>query len=258
MEIRSGRLIDIHTHILPGIDDGSRNLDETMALLREEYHQGIDLVVATPHFYAQEMTVKDFLQLRDEAYARTMARIAARQPESGGNRTGLSELQITRIPRLLCGAEVFYFPGIGKADQLHRLTIEGTKILLLEMPFTQWNDRIVEDVRQIILDQHLTILLAHMERFYQYQRDKRQMEQILRLPVWLQVNGGCLLDWKRRSLFARMVKTGKPIVLGSDCHNMTHRRPNLKEARELITRKYPGDLLGRLDQNAETLLQSQL
>ena len=60
-------MIDLHTHILPGIDDGSRDIDESMGLIAEEGRQGVSTIVVTPHFYAQEMSVKGFLERREES-----------------------------------------------------------------------------------------------------------------------------------------------------------------------------------------------
>ena len=230
---------DFHSHVLPGIDDGSRDIEETMELLAAEYRQGARRVIATPHFYAQEMPVGSFLRRRREALESVMDRIGGRED----------------MPELLCGAEVYYFPGMGKADQLCELTIQGTKILLLEMPFAQWTDHMTEDVRQIIQTQKLTVVLAHLERFYRFQKETDQIESILSMPVVIQVNGGCLLDWKRRRLFRRICEEGRPVILGSDCHNMRSRLPNLAEAREIIEKKYGAGLLRQFDQNADRLLE---
>lgn len=230
--------IDLHTHVLPCIDDGSHSLKETMALLKAEQQQGAAQVVATPHFYAQEMGVSEFLRKRKEAF-HSVCRELSGDPA---------------LPALRCGAEVYYFPGMGRAGQLPSLVIEGTRVLLLELPFTQWTDQIAEDVAQIVREQKLTVLLAHLERYVLFQKNRHPMEDILRLPVFVQVNGGCLLDWKRRRLFKRILETGKPVVLGSDCHNMRVRLPNLLEARELITKKFSPALLDQMDQNAEILL----
>ena len=230
---------DFHSHVLPGIDDGSRDIGETLELLAAEYSQGAGRVVATPHFYAQEMSVGNFLRRRREALETVLDRIGGRQD----------------MPELLCGAEVYYFPGMGKAGQLSELVIRGTNLLLLEMPFAQWTDHMVEDVRQIIQTQKLTVVLAHLERFYRFQKETEQIESILSLPVVIQVNGGCLLDWKRRRLFQRICKEGRPVILGSDCHNMRNRLPNLAQAREIIEKKYGTGLLGEFDQNADNLLE---
>ena len=201
------QIIDFHSHVLPGIDDGSRNIDESVKLLDMELEQGVTTVVATPHFYAQEVSVNHFLYRRKKAFEETIEHY---RPEEKGL-------------KLICGAEVYYFPGIGTASQLGELTMEGSRVLLLEMPFAQWTESIYEDVRQIIRTQELTVVLAHIERFFQFQKDIRYMEQMLELPVWLQVNGGCFMDWGRRRLFKKILKTGKPLLLGSDCHNIHSR-----------------------------------
>ena len=67
-------MIDFHTHILPGIDDGSRNIDMTVAMLSEEVSQGVTAVVATPHFYANRTSVAAFLERREKACAFTELR----------------------------------------------------------------------------------------------------------------------------------------------------------------------------------------
>ena len=52
--VYSETMIDFHTHILPGVDDGSKNLDESLQLLQMEQQQGIDIVVLTPHYYSSQ------------------------------------------------------------------------------------------------------------------------------------------------------------------------------------------------------------
>ena len=62
-------VIDFHTHILPGIDDGSSDLQMSMAMLNEERHQGVDVVVLTPHFYGSQESIDHFIHKRNKAYA---------------------------------------------------------------------------------------------------------------------------------------------------------------------------------------------
>ena len=87
-------VIDFHSHILPGVDDGSKNLEQSLAMLQMEAAQGIKRVVATPHFYAQHDKPEKFLRKREEAQ-RQLRQLISENP-------GLPELSI--------GAEVYYFP----------------------------------------------------------------------------------------------------------------------------------------------------
>ncbi len=61
-------LIDFHTHILPGIDDGSRNVEMSLRMLAAQREQQVDEIVATPHFYAQKDSVEEFLLRRQCSY----------------------------------------------------------------------------------------------------------------------------------------------------------------------------------------------
>ena len=231
-------MIDIHTHVLPGIDDGSSDLKETGLLLTEEKKQGVTTVVATPHFYAQRTSVAAFLEKREAAWERTC--------EWADSQDGM--------PKILKAAEVYYFPGMGKASALPDLTIEGTNVLLLEMPFAQWTRSVYQEVKEIIEKQKLTVLLAHLERFYEYQKDKSILEAVLDLPVYVQINAGSLLEWGKRRLDKKILDTGLPVVLGSDCHNMRHRKPNLAEGREMIRKKWGTQVLDLMDAAAGNLL----
>ena len=232
-------LIDFHTHILPGIDDGSRNPEETGSMLREELRQGVGTIVATPHFYAQHSSISDFLKKREEAFEKTISLMQDWET----------------VPKILKAAEVYYFPGMGRAEQLPSLALEGSNLLLVEMPFAQWTSGVYREVRDIIEKQRLSVLLVHMERYIPYQKDKSIMEDVLDLPVYLQINAGSLLNWKTRHIDKKVLKLGLPVVLGSDCHNMVHRPPNLQQGREMLTRKMGAALVQEMEETAERLLK---
>ena len=127
-------MIDVHCHILPGIDDGSRNTEESKALISEEMNQGINTIIFTPHFYAQRDSVGHFLEKRANSFSRLQSAVQF-------DKIGLK-------PHL--GAEVYYFGGIGKAEMVPELCVTGTDILLLEMPFGQWTKAVYEDVEQLV------------------------------------------------------------------------------------------------------------
>ena len=259
-------MIDLHTHILPGIDDGSRDIIMTQQMLLEERQQGIDTVVATPHFYADQMAVESFLRRREQAMDKVNSLLQSVQtapeqtePEQAAAASGQSRT----YPRILSGAEVYYFDGMGSAGMLGQLCLEGTNCLLLEMPFTQWTKSICRDVEEIIDRQGLRIILAHLERYVSFQKDKTWWDEILQLPVMIQLNAGSFLNSGMDAggmlggLFGgRLLRANKKhrfcmqllqqaqqtdrsdargsVLLGSDCHNITSRRPNLAAAREEI------------------------
>ena len=115
-------MIDFHSHILPGIDDGSKDVAESLAMLSALKEQGVDTVVATPHFYANHHSVEEFLRRRQKA----MDRLSAELSEGA--------------PTIVLGAEVRYYEGISHLQNLESLCIGDSKLLLLEMPFYKWTE----------------------------------------------------------------------------------------------------------------------
>ena len=243
-------MIDFHTHILPGIDDGSQDVDMTKAILLEEHKQGVGLIAATPHFYAHRMSVEGFLERRSKAMAQTQQICRSLEQEQGG-----------ALPEIMTGAEVYYFSGVGKAQAIPRLCIGDSRCLLLELPFEQWGTDVLKDVSDLISRQKLCIILAHIERYIGFQKDRSVWDEIMELPVLAQINAGSFLrkngilrpDKKKRFC---MNFLGEPpgTLLGSDCHNMTDRPPNVESARKFIAGYFGDKALAYMDEVAEKIL----
>lgn len=183
-------VIDFHSHILPGIDDGSRNVETSIGMLRMCKEHGVDIMIATPHFYADSNTVERFIDSRQKAYDKVMA-------------------ENMDIPQIIMGAEVAFFAGISRAEKTDALKVEGTDIMLLEMPFVTWSNSVVQEVRDLIEKRHFHIILAHIERFLQIPGNKPYVRQILELPVTVQVNAATLLDFRQKGKMLKMFKKGQ-------------------------------------------------
>ncbi len=276
-------MIDFHCHILPGIDDGSRNIEMTEAMLTEEARQGVTEICATPHFYAHRMSFDDFLERRKHAAEKTaellerrnaaisesgrasseLDRRNAASGESGrasseeaGQGTGLS---YPALPKIYTGAEVYYFQGMGRAERVKELCVTGTNTILVEMPFAQWNRQVFDDIHDLIRRQRLTVVIAHIERYYEFQKDKSVWDDVFDLPLTRQLNAGSFLTGWLRSRFPLKVMREHPSTLvGTDCHNMDKRRPNLKEARDVILKKIGQNALDGSDARLDMLLKGAI
>lgn len=221
-------IIDFHTHILPGMDDGSKSIEMSEQMLELSKAQGIGVIVGTPHFYASQMTLKDFLKRRDTAYGNIYKKAA-----------GLGI-------HLLFGAETAFFTGIGSASGIEELAISGTSLFLLEMPFREWTGSDIQEV-EMLLDRGLTPVLAHIERFFPYQKDKKIFDELYSLPVLSQVNAEALVNWKTRRLVLKLFENNMAHLLGSDCHNISTRPPNLAMGRKIIEKKLGSPYLVQID-----------
>ena len=254
-------MIDFHCHILPGIDDGSRNIEMTEAMLEEEVRQGVTEICATPHFYAHRMSFDKFLENRKHA-AEITAELLNRRNAAAAERGGAADQGVTAeglaypaLPKLYTGAEVYYFQGMGRAERVHELCVTGTKTILVEMPFAQWNQQVVDDIHDLIKRQRLTVVIAHIERYYEFQKDKSYWEDVFDLPLTRQVNAGSFLQgWLRSRFPLKVIKNHPTTLIGTDCHNMDKRKPNLLEARNLIAKKVGQEALDESDARLKMLL----
>ena len=231
-------MTDFHTHILPGIDDGSRSMEDTRLLLGQEAQQGVGRILAPPHFYAGKESAGRFFEKRDEA----LKRVRSLLEEEGG-----------QAPELRAAAEVYYFPRMGEAGILPRLCMEGGRLLLLEMPFVQWTEGMYRDVEKIIRRQGLAVMLAHVERYREFQKDKGVWKAVFELPLYAQVNAGSLGHFRSRGFVLRFLKEGHRVVLGSDCHHPAYRPVNLAAGRETVRRRLGEEALERIDRTGKEL-----
>lgn len=210
-------MIDIHTHILPRMDDGSGSLEESLAMAKESARQGVRLLAATPHFYATQENPNSFLRRRE----RSLALLESAWQDG--------------FPTLLVGAEVRYFDGISRVEKIAHLTLDHTRILLLEMPFTSWSGRMVDEVLELQRSRGLQVLLAHVERYLKDQ-DGQVWETFRQNGVWMQCNANFFLRWQTKHKAQALFKKGEIQMLGSDTHNMTSRPPNLAMARDALVK----------------------
>lgn len=229
---------DFHSHILPGIDDGSESLAESIALLRMEAEQGVTHVIATPHFYARHDTPEAFLARR----ARAEALLRAAMEKYPG------------LPRVSVGAEVAYFRGISESDALPLLAAPGGKCILLEMPAGPWPESICRELEKIPGIWGITPVIAHAERCFAPFRTRRFLRQLAQLPVLVQVNGTFFRNKFTAAAAMKMLKADQIHLLGSDCHNLTNRKPDLGHAAELIRRKLGREALSRICEYERQLL----
>lgn len=188
--------IDFHAHILPRCDHGSDGWETSRQQLKLAREAGVEVICATSHFYGHHVSVDSFLKKRQRCYEELMAHA----PKNG--------------PRVLLGAEVLAFEGIDRLPRLKELRLQGTKILLLEMPFTRWSEGLLDSVEAISDDEDFRIVLAHVDRY-----DRKEVEKLFRLN---HVKGQVNVDNLKRRFGMRHLREwsreGLIVAVGSDIH----------------------------------------
>lgn len=225
-------IADMHTHVLPEMDDGSASVEESITMLREMAGYGIRTVTATPHFYAKSDTPEAFFGRRESAYRRL-----SREMEKHSD-----------LPQIKLGAEVHFFQGMSESEVLPQLTIAEKRCILVEMPHMVWTAGMYDELVQIRNKQGLIPVIAHVERYIGGFRTRRIMEQLEELPVLVQANASFFLNRFTAPLALRLLRQGQIHLLGSDCHNMSSRKPNLGEAVKVIQTSLGQPALDRIDE----------
>ncbi len=209
-------LTDHHSHILPGIDDGSKNVKMSLELIRTLKEQGVERIVATPHFYAhREDGIDAYLQKRQNAFDALMQQNPA-------------------VSNIILGAEVAIERGISELDGIQKLAFQGTDYILLEFPYTSFANWMIEEIENITYNFKLTPIIAHLHR-YTDDYSKEQMQSVLALNALIQFNNEVFETWSGKRFLKSVISSGHEILFGSDTHNMKSRKPNfdllLKKAK---------------------------
>lgn len=231
-------MIDWHSHILPGVDDGSRDVSESLAMLRILRDQGVNTVISTSHFYADYESVDSFLKKRNKAFE-------------------LLRIQLPKdSPRIVLGAEVLYYEGISRLSDLKKLCIEGTRLLLLEMPMSRWTEYTVRELVELSSLKGITVVLAHVERYMRLQ-SAETMRRLYSCGILMQVNASFFCELSSRNKAVKLLKNGEIHFIGSDCHNLTSRPPKIGRSFEYVEKRLGHEFLVKLNEFGSSFLVSK-
>ena len=211
-------MLDIHSHFLPKMDDGSKSTEMSMEMLRASKKQGVTTIVSTSHFYGDREAPESFLHRRRHAVEK------------------LSPLLSSTEPEICLGAEILYYPGIDRSESIPKLAIQGTNLIMIERPFIPWSDRIFDELISLQYHHRLHVVLAHVER-YQAIEKRDIYARLFEQPFYFQCNASAFTSFRSRRLALRLMDNELLHFLGTDCHNTDKRPPNMDEARKIVEKK---------------------
>ena len=211
-------MVDLHCHVLPGIDDGAENLEQSLDFCRIALEDGITTLVATPH---QKPGVFDN---PPEAIRQKLHDLRSAILGAG--------VQVEIVE----GAEVYCTPDLPARFHSGQVTTIGGagRYLLLELPYQQAPIRVEETIFQLRLA-GITPVLAHPERIAYFSSDLTRLEKLVRLGCLSQLTGAALLGGfgeKVRDYCCRIMERSLAHIISSDAHDAVYRPPVLSRARE--------------------------
>ena len=215
--------MDMHCHCLPGIDDGARNMDQSLQMLKQAYDDGIRSVIATPHFHHRRGHAPKEIIL--EKVKEVQEAIKATCPD------------MTIYP----GNELYYSNSLPELIAEEKVcTMAGSRYVLIEFsPETEY-----AEMRNALINiqaQGVWPILAHIERYFCLVKKPALAAELAEMGIYLQVNAGGVLGRygrKEKSLIKKMFAKGNISFVATDAHDTENRKQVLSEAAAYIAKKF--------------------
>jgi protein-tyrosine phosphatase len=212
-------VIDLHCHVLPGLDDGAQTLEDACELARAAARDGITTIAATPHVRADYPTSADDMERGVET-----VRAALVEEGVGVEVVGGGEVALDSLPTL-------------SWEDLARFTLGGTgRYLLLEFPYGGWPLDLEQRVFELLAG-GLSPILAHPERSRDVQDDPRRLEGAVHGGALVQVTAAALdgrLGRRAKATAMSLVELGLAHLVASDAHTPDVRAAGMSQAREAV------------------------
>jgi protein-tyrosine phosphatase len=214
-------MIDIHVHILPGVDDGAKNWEESLEMAQMAVNDGIRVMVATPHLFKGRIV--DLSQLNDKKFI--LGCVAELR----------QKLSDAKIPlEIIPGCDFpLSFESLELLDAGRALTInDANRYLLLELPDTSMPPA-MEEICFQMQSKGITPIITHPERHLIIQEMPQKLKRLIDLGCLVQMTGNSLTGWfgrKVKKISRQLIKLGYVHLLATDAHGPQKRPPLLSQA----------------------------
>lgn len=215
--------VDLHTHILPGVDDGAKDLKEALELLTMAWENGTSHVVLTPHYRGRwRSNTPEFLRQR-------FAELSAEAAKILPNLT------------LYLGNEAGNVPEVGeKVAEGRVLSLNDSRYVLLEFDYTCSRIQLINGVMDVIGSGY-TPVIAHAERYEIFRKDKKLAYEVLEVGALIQLNADSVLGkcgLMAKLCCSRLLKRGMVHFIASDAHDTKERTPELRECFDYVSKRW--------------------
>ena len=214
---------DIHCHILPEVDDGSKSMDESIQMLKMQYEDGVRAIILTPHYR------KNMFETPEEIIMRKF-----------GSLQQIRTLNEVSDLKLHLGCELHTSMDMLELFQIRKnLTLAGSSFVLTEFSNTDSKDYVKERCYQLLSNGYQPIL-AHIERYECTYRNLDFVDELRQMGIRMQVNAGSILGSNGRSVKRYCRKLMKRDLLdfaGSDAHDTLQRPPSIGACATMLEKQ---------------------
>lgn len=236
-------IIDIHSHILPYLDDGAADMEETIAMLKLAYEQGIRKMVATPHYH-----------LGRHESSITKVKQSLEQVRIQMKRQGVTM-------ELVMGNEIYYHPEAIEDVSLGKVSTLGDSSCVL-VEFSPGSSlSYIRQALDFIIREGYTPVIAHTERYLELTKNLDDVANLIDMGCYVQMNAGSIAGnagMKTKSFCKKLLKNELVHFVATDCHGLRSRTPEIQQSAEYIRKKFGDDYAKRLFiDNPETMLSGE-
>ncbi|WP_017210841.1 CpsB/CapC family capsule biosynthesis tyrosine phosphatase [Clostridium beijerinckii] len=214
-------IVDIHSHIIPGIDDGSKDMEMTLEMLRNAEKDGVKEIVATPHYLLEygEATIDEVRN-----YVKEINNILVEE-----------NIDI----KVYSGQEVYYTEKIIEYYMQGAIgTINDSRYMLIEFPMRKFDESIFDTLYELQV-RNIVPVIAHPERYFPIIEDPKNINKFINEGYLFQVNAGSIdgrFGEKVQKTANALLNNGIYNFIGSDAHNINRRNTGLSTALDLINK----------------------
>ena len=223
-------LVDIHCHILPGIDDGAKTIEQSINMLRQAYREGVRAIIATPHYHIGRTK-------SDGELCRTVLELL----KDEADRMGMNM-------ELYLGMEIYYYSeAMDMVKDNIIKTMAGSRYVLIEYDPASDYQKIKQGVRDVVASGYYPII-AHVERYSCLLGDIDKCENLLEQGALLQVNSTSIIGEygkEAKKFIKKLMKKELISFVATDAHSDGRRCPRMEESYKYVCKKY-GEEYARL------------
>lgn len=226
---------DIHSHILHNTDDGAKNLNISLYLLEESFRGGVTDIIATPHFYPLRDTLEEYTNKVEANFKELKEAIKDKN-----------------VPNIYLGYEVLYYSGISRAESLKKLTLNGSKYILLEPDYYNFDRAFLSELLRL-RESGLVPIVAHIERYYKAWGYKKFLSFIKENSILTQVNATSFFGRHYNRVLETLTQEDLITFIASDTHSPDMRPPMISAALRKITDLCGDAYTQKLIKNSQSL-----
>lgn len=227
---------DLHTHLLPGIDDGAKSVMDSVNLITKLSAQGVTDIALTPHYYTNKQSLESFLEDRKAAISE------------------LNKAEFINV-NFYIGAEVFVTDYLFNVDSLKEVCYQNTNYLLVEMPYScDFGEKVQDKLYRLMSRYGVVPVFAHIDRYQALMKNYKLVSQLKDMGCLTQINLGSLSKFSIRKRLFKFMKRDLIDVIATDTHSQ-NMGLDYNTGYNLILNKFGEEYISNIQKKAELILR---